>query len=115
MRERNIIRICPVILVIIANLACIFVNGCGTVDARTDINKCPIHGEPLKEDTVWIHYGLPAFDEEYMKASSELFPYANHYYLGGCCVQSEKRALVKYCPKCRKAEKEWEKVHSKRV
>jgi hypothetical protein len=100
---------------IVANLLCIVLSGCGgLIDVRSDVDKCPVHKIPLKEDTVWIHYGFPVVTEEYMTAERELFPYANSYFLGGCVVRPEKRARVKYCTECRRAEKDWEKIHGRR-
>lgn len=86
----------------------------GVIDARVGIKKCHVHDRDLLEDKVSINYGYPLTTEEYSLASSELFPFANSYYLGGCIVKPELSARVMYCPDCRKAEKEWEKVHGNR-
>jgi hypothetical protein len=102
--------------IIVVKLLCIFLSGCGgVIDVRSDIDKCPVHGTLLQEDTVGIRYGFPVLNEEYMKAERELFPYVNNSYLGGCIVKPEKRALVRYCTECRQAEKEWKKPHSRQV
>jgi len=86
----------------------------GVIDARGVIEKCHVHDRDQLEDKVSIKYGYPVTTEEYSLASSELFPFANSYYLGGCVFKPELSARVMYCPDCRKAEKEWESVHGHR-
>ena len=106
-------------LCIILILFVVLFNGCregtgGTIDAKVDIDKCPVHETPLKEDSVRILYGLPSSTEEYRAAQRELFPYANTDYVGGCAVRPEWYAKVKCCSNCRQAKKEWEKIHGRR-
>ena len=86
----------------------------GVIDVRGVTKKCHVHDRDLLEDKVSIHYGYPLTTEEYSLASSELFPFANSYYLGGCVRKPELSARVMYCPDCRLAEKEWERVHGYR-
>jgi hypothetical protein len=72
-------------------------------DARTEQTHCHVHGTELQLDLVPIVYGLPALGEE----MQERFPHARTHVLGGCIVQLEKLALVRYCPLCRAALRDW--------
>lgn len=74
-----------------------------TVDAN--LQRCPMHGDSMKPDTVPIAYGLMA--GPYLSARRNSFPHANSSVLGGCEVLDVKTAPVKYCSTCRKAEQEW--------
>jgi hypothetical protein len=47
-----------------------------------------------------IVYGLPAFGEDYREMQMR-FPRAQTHVLGGCIVQLERLALVRYCHVCR--------------
>jgi hypothetical protein len=73
--------------------------------------RCPVHGEKLKLDTVPILYGILMIDEDYLEAEKTLFPNANTRVFGGDLVQEETKAEVLYCPKCREAEAKWNKEH----
>jgi hypothetical protein len=76
-------------------------------DARTEQTHCHVHGTELQLDLVPIVYGLPAFGEEYWEMQERL-PSAQAHVLGGCTVQLEKLALVRYCPVCRVGLRAWE-------
>ena len=76
--------------------------------------KCEVHGEILKLDTVPIRYGLIKFGGDYYKIILAEFPNANSGVLGGCIVMEETDAEVLYCAKCRDAEARWQKEHRHR-
>jgi hypothetical protein len=78
------------------------------LDARDEERTCPLHDVALKVGSVRIFYGLPDFETEYWKARTEQFPFANSTYGGGCMPKIRRIAIVRYCPVCRDAEKEWE-------
>jgi hypothetical protein len=78
------------------------------LDARDEKRTCPLHDVPLKVGSVPISYGLPVFETEYWKARTEQFPFANSTCGGGCMPKIRRIAIVRYCPVCRDAEKEWE-------
>lgn len=69
--------------------------------------KCSLHNHILKKDEIYITYGEVDGIPGYYKARDKNFPFANSSYLGGRIIQKEKIAVVAYCDKCRKAEKEW--------
>ena len=71
--------------------------------------KCEMHDEWMMVADIPISYGLPRFDENYMKAEKQLFPNANLRRLGGCVVSENSPRTTKglYCESCRKAEAEW--------
>ena len=73
------------------------------------LKKCPLHGVALKTENVRITYGLPSFVPGYFQAQKRLFPDANSTVLGGCVVSKDSPVMetVKFCPKCRAAEKRW--------
>jgi hypothetical protein len=71
-------------------------------DSRTEQTVCHLHGKELQLDLVPIVYGLPAFGQDYWEMQ-ERFPNAHTHVLGGCIVQLEKLALVRYFPMCRAA------------
>jgi hypothetical protein len=79
----------------------------GPLDPELIDCSCPVHNVTLKENIVSIQYGFPDFPEGYWEARRAQFPYANSRYLGGCVLQKPMIARVRYCPECRKAEKEW--------
>ena len=79
------------------------------VDARNDLSTCPLHNVALNADFVPVFYGgEPDIESEYWIAREAQFPFANSFYEGGCLVKSQKIAIIRYCPACRDAEKEWE-------
>jgi len=82
------------------------------VSDKPDI--CPLHQKTLEYGFVPIYYGLILRMEEYVKAEEKNFPNSNHEFLGGCCMQPQKKALIKYCPDCRKAYQEWFKTNKKK-
>ena len=84
---------------------------------------CPIHGTPLKEGIVPITHGYPMwfYDEKlraiYYKereAKESQCPCANStWYSGGCGAPTDfpTRAIISYCPDCRRAEAAWKATH----
>ncbi len=70
---------------------------------------CPVHKQPLQEDTVPIAYGMPrwAKDMDLRRAMETEFPCANSRHFAGCVVKDPKKAHVSYCPECRKDEAAW--------
>jgi hypothetical protein len=79
----------------------------GPLDPELINGNCPLHDVSLREGIVPILYGIPDFQEGYSAAKRDQFPLANSRYLGGCYLQKSLLARVRYCPECRKAEKEW--------
>jgi len=77
--------------------------------------KCPLHGTALKTENIGISYGLVKFRPGYLQAQKRLFPDANSRVLGGCIVSKDSPVMetVKFCPKCRAAEKRWFAAHRK--
>lgn len=73
--------------------------------------RCKVHGVLLKKDRLEISYGLTAYKVGYLKAQRKSFPNANTRALGGCIVEDMKFAIVAYCPRCRRAEARWSRVH----
>lgn len=63
---------------------------------------CSIHGEKLRLDVVPIEYGLVMKADD---ASAE-YPNAHWIYYGGCVADCYKKAEVRYCSECRKADLE---------
>lgn len=72
-----------------------------------DESRCPVHRVPLHEEVVAIEWGRFGETNEYRDAQWDLFPFANEFFLGGCVVDQETRAIVHYCPECRRARKQW--------
>ena len=68
---------------------------------------CPVHRGPLHEEVVAIEWGLFRETTTYLDDQPKLFPFANEFFLGGCVVQPETKAVVHYCPECRRARKQW--------
>jgi hypothetical protein len=84
-------------------------------DAAVQYKKCEVHNEWMKVDEIPIAYGLPSYDKKYTEARDKLFPNANTYSCGVCCVSpdSPEKEKALYCESCRKAKIEWEKKHKK--
>lgn len=76
-------------------------------------NICPVHGSPLKDDTVRIVYGLIEHRNGIHNAQRDKFPWANDLIEGGCVVSTEspKFGPVRYCPACREAKLLWRSEH----
>lgn len=77
------------------------------------IHKCEVHGTLLKVEDVKIAYGLIGFPAGYYQAQQRNFPHARSTVMGGCVISpsSPKFQTVKYCPRCRAAEKRWSDAH----
>lgn len=77
------------------------------------LKKCPLHGTALQTENVRISYGLPGFKVGYLATQKRLFPDASSRVLGGCIVSKDSPTMqtVKFCPKCRAAEKRWLAAH----
>lgn len=75
-------------------------------EQRDEVSVCPVHGAKLCLGQVPINYGLPMVDDDDRQAW-KLFPFANEYVSGGCCIEAETRAEVKYCPVCRSEQTKW--------
>lgn len=77
------------------------------VDTRAE--KCKVHGEKLREDSVPIIYGMPIYDPKYGEARGKYFPNGNSKVAGGCEVWKgmPEKVQVRYCQKCRDAEVKW--------
>ena len=75
---------------------------------RELFGTCSVHRVALVEGEAPIAYGLIRFDRAYLKARKRLFPNSRSFVLGGCVVSLEDRkAAVRYCPRCREAERAW--------
>jgi len=81
------------------------------IDPLNGPAACPVHGVPMCTDSVPIVYGLPLITQEFSRAQADLFPCANTSRGGGCLVQQEAQATVRYCPRCREEKKAWLDVH----
>ncbi|RYX84691.1 hypothetical protein EON83_08630 [bacterium] len=76
--------------------------------------KCEMHGTHLKVDNVRISYGIaPLWPAGYYEASKASFPNARSGIMGGCIIMPDMPRIqaVKFCPKCRIAEKKWLAAH----
>jgi Gram-negative bacterial TonB protein C-terminal len=98
-----------------------------TVSYIPDKSKsyCNVHGVSLLRDKVEVIYGLFVFRRGYEQAEKKHFPNANSEAFGGCLVATEtcdgkevqlspRYAEVLYCPKCRRAERDWQKKHPRK-
>ena len=77
-----------------------------------EANLCELHRVPLKERTVQIRYGLPAYDPS-MAIRAELFPNSHSYALGGCVIDDEPAEPYRMpvCLQCRAAERQWREAN----
>jgi hypothetical protein len=76
--------------------------------ARSDY--CTLHRKLRIEASVPISYGTPMPDATYyayQRAKSSLFPNAWSGVEGGCALHAATRAVVRFCPECRTAERNW--------
>jgi hypothetical protein len=87
-------------------------SGCGifkTRDMTGTTTVCPVHDQPLREESIRISYGTPFYWEECEAARRELFPFANSDVCGGC-ISTESSpwwARVRYCQVCREVQNTW--------
>jgi hypothetical protein len=91
----------------------IVVSSCNKMpDRRTDVETCEIHSTQLLEGEARVRYGLPLPPTEAeMNAERTDFPNAWSLVEGGCLRGEHDRARVRYCPKCRDAQKLWYEQH----
>ena len=80
---------------------------------------CEIHHIQMEHTVVPIGYGLILPDakaQARFAASTNEFPHANTFVLGGCVVSddSPKRAVIYTCPECKKAASRWDSDYGKR-
>ncbi len=75
-------------------------------EAKTQ--KCELHGTRLQNGTAPILYGRRGSVVPFNTAKSA-FPRARSHVFGGCIVSenSPGSQRVRFCPKCRTAEKRW--------
>lgn len=101
----------PFLLVLIA------LTGCKTEDyTQGKPTVCEIHNVPMVRTTVPIFYGFPRFSDRYMArfaASTNAFPHAETYVLGGCRAGDARRAVIYVCPKCKSAAHDWDLDYDK--
>src|SRR5690242_12709809 len=90
-------------------LLLVLLGGCVTDATRGSPLACPVHGTPLKPDTVRVVYGLPGeiAIQPFRVARATRFPYANNVVLGGCNVGRAELYRVMYCRDCRVARAEF--------
>jgi hypothetical protein len=74
---------------------------------------CGLHHVQMNRTAVPIAYGLLVFDVRYRAkyvASTNLFPHADTFVLGGCYVSADspKRAAIYTCPECKIAAAKWD-------
>ena len=95
-----------------AVLAGMLLTGCteATLDFRGPIRPCAVHDQVLREGKVPIVYGMYNPDPDYHRVLGRLFPNTNSNIHRGRAARSEKRAKIRYCTDCRKAEKDWLKA-----
>lgn len=83
---------------------------------RGESQVCELHHVQMVRSTVPIVYGLFSFTAEgefRHTVSTNSFPHAETYVLGGCCItpDSAHRAVVYTCSECKKAGTEWDALH----
>jgi hypothetical protein len=80
---------------------------------------CEIHHVQMERTVVPIGYGLILPDAKAQAryaASTNAFPHAETFVLGGCVVSddSPKSAVIYTCPACKKAASRWDSDYAKR-
>lgn len=73
---------------------------------KRKVHFCSLHRVKLQLSIVPIEYGLVVLDD---RDASTNFPHSSWVYYGGCVIDCYEKAEVLYCPKCRKAELEWQR------
>jgi hypothetical protein len=75
---------------------------------------CQLHHGPLVPDKVKVVYGLVLFQQDYNDSCITYFPNAKTEVFGGCVSmpKSKKTEIVFFCPKCRKAKRNWQEQHN---
>ena len=76
---------------------------------------CEVHHAPLETSFVHLGYGRPSLlSKAYLAATKTEFPHSYLSANGGCIVNPfVRRARVRACAKCNKAEVAWLKTHPK--
>lgn len=77
-------------------------------------NRCPLHLKALRRGLAEVLYGYPpSIPASYRRAEKNLFPWAEPYCKGGCCVRDRMPWYYKvtYCPDCRAALCQWLQSH----
>ena len=79
---------------------------------------CELHHTPMVRTTIPIEYGFPHFSARDLargSASTNTFPHADAYILGGCVVDEDSpyRALIYTCPQCLKTAHAWDSNYDK--
>jgi hypothetical protein len=100
-------------IVLLASI-CTLLNGCNTGTKRSekvldlrevnDVEVCPLHNLPLQDGVEPIEYAHISHDFQYFDARNRLFPLAN---TGDITDSAASKALVVFCPECRKAKERW--------
>ena len=79
---------------------------------------CELHSIRMAKTNVPIIYGLIRLNSEQQArevASTNHFPHADTYFLGGCFLGTPTQAVLYVCPDCLGARKNWEATHVKGV
>ena len=72
---------------------------------------CTVHHIQMERHEVAVSYGLPMYDDAWVKASRQ-FPFAKAHVSGGCEVPVRpERASVYVCPRCRVLQRQWALRH----
>lgn len=69
-----------------------------------DVEVCPLHHVPLQDGVEPIKAGHISWDFRYLDARNKIFPLAN---IGDITDYEASKALVVFCPECRKAKERW--------
>jgi hypothetical protein len=82
---------------------------------RELFGTCSVHKVGLLEEEMPVRYGLIRFPADYLAAKRQHFPNARAFVWSGCLVSptNPKTRVVKYCPRCREAERAWRGAHPK--
>lgn len=90
------------LLALVLTLATLGCSGSGSSE------KCTLHGERLRGDTVPWHYGITGDPIPY-DVRQRLFPFARTERFGGCVVgpDSPMAEKVLFCPTCRRTRELW--------
>ena len=76
--------------------------------SEAKIQKCQLHGARLQNGTAPILYGRRGAVVDFA-TSKRAFPHARSHVFGGCVVSEDSPGsqAVRFCMKCRTAEKRW--------
>jgi hypothetical protein len=76
---------------------------------------CELHSIRMAKTNVPIIYGLIRLNKEERArevASTNHFPHADTYFLGGCILGTPTQAVLYVCSDCLRARKNWEAAHA---